>query len=139
MSTIRPSSLTDWFHHGRRTTAPAPSARQAALKRLIRLLAGDGRRPPPPVTLAGRPTSNGYANQAAPPVPPRWKPDSKWDHGPGRPAHVSPAREPSHSDGDPPYSREELERMNERFAQRLERAFARGKERRTAASAMYWN
>jgi hypothetical protein len=36
---------------------------------------------------------------------------------------------PSNTDAQEPYSREQLERMDARFVERLERAIARGKER----------
>src|SRR5262249_20475472 len=77
MSTIRPSSPTDWFHRGGKTAA-SKDPRPAALKRLIRMLAGDAsQRTPPPVTLAGQPT-NGSVVHDEPPALPDERHGSKW-------------------------------------------------------------
>jgi hypothetical protein len=48
----------------------------------------------------------------------------------GRPPHKnSKEAPPVDGDGDAPYSRERLIKMNERFSQRMQRAIERGKEK----------
>ena len=48
----------------------------------------------------------------------------------GRPPHMQHSKTdaPTDYDGDPPWPREQLELMNERFVERLERAIQRGQE-----------
>jgi hypothetical protein len=121
---IRITSTAEWF----RCMGPTATSEEqnAALERLIRMLAGDTNRPRPPISLAGRPT-------IPTPPPPSLAPAPVPVTHP-RPLGRTPrekAVEPSSDDADAcePYSREQLVDMDMRFVKRLERAIARGKER----------
>jgi hypothetical protein len=110
-------TAAEWFHHIRGT----PAEHRAALYRLIRMLCGDDRRPRPPVSLPGRMPAAALA--PTPPTPPvryfrRAPPAGKMANAPSTDA-----------DGRDPYSRKQLDRMDRRFAQRLELAIARKQER----------
>jgi hypothetical protein len=138
MSTIRSFSSIDWFHRGRKTAAPG-DPQPAALRRLIRMLAGDAsQRTPPPVTLAGQPT-NGSIVHDEPPALPDERRGSKWGRvqstlrGHVGRSNLPEGNEPIAEDANGPYSREELERMDRKFVSRLERAFESGEESRAAA------
>jgi hypothetical protein len=125
MSTIRIWSVGEWFRCiGPSTT---PRERRAALAHLIRMLTGDANRPRSPISLPGRPV-----NPAPPTLPlaPDEQPSSgsKWGRLP-----IPAARgEPTAEDAEWTYTRDALERMNRRFAERLERAIASGQEHQPA-------
>ena len=103
-------------------------------RRLAIMLSIDrDRRPPRPITLAGRPTV-----VIEPPPPPRkrrsetaWGPQLDCPRGEVRRLDAEP--EDIHG----PYTREQLLRMNARFVQRVKRAFKRGTETRAAATAQF--
>ena len=103
-----------------------PNRPTAFLRRLCRLLILDEARHRPPISLPGRP------RPVSPPPVDRAR--EKWTrldcgsklYGPAEPG-----------DERLPYSREQLVRMDERFSQRLERAFAAGEECRASAGATY--
>ena len=106
-----------------------PNRPTAFLRRLCRLLVLDEARHRPPISLPGRPCP-----VRPPPLPPVDRAREKWTrldcgsklYGPAEPG-----------DERLPYSREQLVRMDERFSQRLERAFAAGEECRASAGATY--
>jgi len=126
-----------WFRHGKRNPRQS-KARRAAHARLVRMLAHDGQhRRPPPVTLPGQPASNGPIDPpAAAELPEQWT-------GGWKELYVAPRAtagehsRPKPNDGNGPYSRGELLRMNRRFIGAIERAFANREESRAAASATY--
>jgi len=107
-----------------------------AIVLLRRLLLRDEPRRRPAITLPGRPAA----------VPPSSKPRTPnlgWARLPGgrKPdwadgdASRRPAQERQPDDALPPYTRDQLAAMNDRFVHRLERAFERGQERRASAAA----
>jgi hypothetical protein len=110
---IRIASTAEWFRCIRGTSAE----HHAALFKLVRMLSGDDRRPRPPISLPGR--------SAMPTAPPPASPSAIRQH---RLWRWAPPREPKDADAREPYSREQLERMDTRFIERLERAIARGQE-----------
>jgi hypothetical protein len=115
-------STADWFRCIRSTVA---EEHYAAFVKLGRLLAGAASyRRPPPVSLPGRPATPPPAPPALPPPVPLDSRPASWVPRGKAVAHPGKA-----TDGDPPYSRAQLERMNTRFAERLEHAIAQGKER----------
>ena len=114
-----------------------PCRSTAFLRRLAKLLAMDeARRRPPAITLAGPQLSP--SKPPPPPKPPaalltstgrlRWAP-YRYDDTPEHRAPFEPGDERW------TYTRAKLLQMNARFVERLERAFARGKESRAAAAA----
>jgi hypothetical protein len=100
-----------------------PNRPTAFLRRLCRLLVLDEARHRPPISLPGRP------RPVQPPPPPVDR-ASGWVRLDCTSKLYGPA-EPG--DERLPYSREQLVRMDERFSQRLKRAFAAGRERRGSA------
>jgi hypothetical protein len=119
------------------TIHASSNARPArAIVLLRRLLMYDEPRRRPAITLPGRPAA------APPPSKPR-TPNLGWARLPG-------GRKPDWADGDaprrrkqeqqpndvlPPYTRDQLAAMNDRFVHRLERAFKSGRERRVSAAS----
>jgi hypothetical protein len=103
-------------------TAATLEERHAALYQLVRLLAGDAsHRPPPQISLPGRPAA-APPPATAPAVPTvryfrRALPRGKVINAPSK-----------DSDGREPYSRRRLRRMDRSFVKRLERAITRGEE-----------
>jgi hypothetical protein len=121
-----PSPASDWFH--RKRQAPK-DPHKIFLSRLLSMLAGDrSQRVPPPPTLPGRPPAPPAASAAPPPS--AWRPDNRWER-PEPPARkaVGNGDRDTERDGDPPYSREQLELMNHRFVTALERAIENGNEK----------
>lgn len=117
MSTLRITSVSHWFYCVR--PAATPAERHAALAALACMLAGDSTRPRH-ISLPGRPAPS--------PPPPPPAPDLHPSNY-ARPRSLAQKTiEPDDDDALDPYSREELEHMNARFAQRLRRAIARGQE-----------
>ena len=104
-------------------------ARKWLAARLVR----DEQRKRLPITLPGRPVV-AKPTEPSPPSPPTTAPRTGWLKLPegGAPAGY---REMDPVDVLPPYTREQLVRMNDRFVHRLERAFARGRESRTSAAS----
>jgi hypothetical protein len=94
----------------------------------------DEQRKRPPITLPGRPVVT-KPTEPSPPSPPTTAPRTGWLKLPegGAPAGY---REMDPVDVLPPYTREQLVRMNDRFVHRLQRAFARGRESRTSAASL---
>jgi hypothetical protein len=122
---IHITSTAQWFRC--MSLAATLQERHAALAKLVRMLVGDTARPRPPISLAGRPTI------PTPPPPSAASAPVPVTHP--RPLGRTPrekAVEPSNDDADArePYSREQLERMDRRFVERLERAIKRGQEHR---------
>ena len=119
-------STTAWASSGIRS--PRGSA---FLRRLSALLVRDELRHRPPVTLPGRPAGIRESSSPPPrppvqPGPPRFVPPNKLYRGDAEPEDVFGL-----------YTHAQLVRMNQRFVQRLERAFRCGAERRDAACATY--
>jgi len=105
---------------------------QTFLTRLLALLAADAsKRTPPRPTLPGQPANGGTA-----PSPPAlvWRSPIRWDHEPSERRPVG--NKPMPTDGDPPYTRDQLQRMDSKFVNRLELALAAGFEHRAAAEAV---
>jgi hypothetical protein len=102
------------------------------LRRLCALLVRDELRHRPPVTLPGR---SAVIRESSPPR----SPIERALPGPQRAARPNKLycgdAEPEDVFG--LYTRAQLVQMNQRFVQRLERAFRRGAERRDAACATY--
>jgi hypothetical protein len=115
---------------------PLPLNREALRRYLARAISAvDVNRPPAPITLAG-PRSNSSATPQHPPpllsngAPP---PKDPWEHdGRTRPKVAEP--EPGDEQG--AYAHAELVRMDNRFRDRLLRAFERGLENRESASRL---
>jgi hypothetical protein len=107
---------------------------RAVRRYLVRALTGDTERPRPPITLAGQRPSTVLQPGVppAPSTPPVWTGDLR-----NRSRATSGAAEAEPGDEQGAYSREQLIRMDHRFRTRLLRAFERGHESRTAATAMY--
>lgn len=106
-----------------------PNRSSKILARIVGLLAADAaRRVPPPISLFGRP----------PPPPPPPPAVARVQCDPSLECNTRLYRgEAEPEDGKGPYSHEQLLRMDARFTQRLERAFASGGENRAAASARF--
>jgi hypothetical protein len=120
---IQITSTAEWFRCIGRTATL--QERQAALAKLVRLLVGDTTRPRPPISLPGR-----LALPVAPPPAIALSPTPTlryWRRA--VPTGKAITRPSSDADAREPYSREQLERMDTRFIERLERAIAHGKER----------
>jgi hypothetical protein len=103
------------------------------------MLTGDAQRPRPPITLAGQ-RSNGSAIAERVPPPPPSNERPKWTspaRGHSCRSGIPDGTEPTDADGNGPYNHSELERMNRKFVQAVERAFRNGGETQAAASASY--
>jgi hypothetical protein len=129
-------SLADWF----RCISPSatPTERNAALARLTRMLAGDSDRPRPPMSLPGRVTSQD-GNEAADASRTALEDRAKAGSLPSRnglvPSYANMLVNAPYEPGDEQvgaWPRDALERMNRRFAERLERAIASGQEHQPA-------
>jgi hypothetical protein len=114
------TSTSEWFRCIHGTSAE----HRAALFKLVRMLSGDDRRPRSPISLSGRPAMPTAPPSAPVPAAPtvsyfrRVLPTGKVINAPSK-----------DSDGDGPYRKALLLRMDLRFTQRLERAIAHGQER----------
>jgi hypothetical protein len=117
---IHIASTSEWF----RCIGPTATLAEhhAALAKLVRLLVSDARRLRPPISLPGQPAAPLAPTAESLPVKLRSYrqalPQGKVINSPSR---AGDARDP--------YSRRRLKHMNRRFAKRLERAIAHGKER----------
>jgi len=104
--------------------------RAVALRRhFVRLMLQDMYREKPPVSLPGRPSM--YSPRPKPPPPP----PAKTGYGPRPDAYSKlAATKPVAEDALWCWTRAQLIRMDNRFRERLLRAFERGKESREAAA-----
>jgi hypothetical protein len=111
------------------TSCIQPNRPNKFLRYLAVRLALDEMRRRPPISLPGRPASTREVVKAAP--PPKVRPPPQLDC-----ASQLCRREAEPEDGCAPYSRAELLKMDRRFRERLERAFALGLESRASAAGI---
>jgi hypothetical protein len=123
------TSTAEWF----RCIGPTATLqeRQAALAKLVRMLCGDSSRPPSLISLAGRPAPPSAPPSATPSAVP---PVERRSWRQALPRGKTATQPWTDADARDPYSREQLERMDARFAQRLQHAITHGQERSPCSS-----
>jgi hypothetical protein len=98
--------------------------RRRPTPQITRLLQADYRRPRAPISLPGRIADGNGATAMRPAAS-----DEKRPRTPGpTPPHPRTDEEPLPTDGAGPYTHDQLLMMDQRFAARLDRAIASGKE-----------
>ena len=115
-----------WYAHRPRTRPPNPNTKEKIRRALLLMLARDGNRPRPPVSLAGQP-----AALATPPPLPASTVNLHAREARGN--HNGKSHAPVEGDALPPYTAAELRAMNDAFVSAVEHAFRSGRENREAA------
>lgn len=121
-------TLAHWFSC---ITSVVPAEHDAALARLVRMLTGDADRPRPPISLPGRPADPPPARSLVNTETNSTAPRSGLAASYATSTLVNAPYEPGDEQVGA-WPRDALERMNRRFAERLERAIASGQEHQPA-------